>query len=64
MANNLFNQLNGNQQNNMMQAIAQLKQQFKDPKQAVMAMLTNGQITQSQINSAMQMAQQFRGMMK
>lgn len=61
MANNLFNQLNGGQQNNMMQAIAQLKQQFKDPKQAVMTMLTNGQITQAQINNAMQMAQQFKG---
>lgn len=61
MANNLFNQLNGN---NMMAQIQQLKKQFSDPKQAVMTMLNNGQITQAQLNSAMQKAQQFKGLFK
>ena len=47
--------------NSMMQQIQNLKKQFSDPKQAVMQMLTNGQINQAQINQAMQMAQQFKG---
>ena len=64
MPNNLYNQLNNGNQNNIMQAIKQLKQQFKDPKQAVMSMLSNGQITQAQVNSAMQMAKQFKGIIK
>ena len=58
MSNPLFNQLGGN--NNMMQMLQQLKTQFKDPKQAVMAMLTNGQITQQQLDQAIKTAQQFK----
>ena len=62
MSNPLYEMMNGGKNNNMMQQIQNLKKQFKDPKQAVMQMLTNGQISQTQINQAMQMAQQFKGM--
>ena len=61
MSNPLYEMMNGGKNNNMMQQIQNLKKQFKDPKQAVMQMLTNGQISQTQINQAMQMAQQFKG---
>lgn len=60
MSNPLYQMMNGNN-NSMMQQIQNLKKQFSDPKQAVMQMLTNGQINQAQINQAMQMAQQFKG---
>ena len=62
MSNPLYEMMNGGKNNNMMQQIQSLKKQFKDPKQAVMQMLTNGQISQTQINQAMQIAQQFKGM--
>lgn len=61
MSNPLYEMMNGGKNNNMMQQIQNLKKQFSDPKQAVMQMLTNGQINQAQINQAMQMAQQFKG---
>lgn len=60
MSNQLYQMMNGNN-NSMMQQIQNLKKQFSDPKQAVMQMLTNGQINQAQINQAMQIAQQFKG---
>lgn len=60
MSNPLYQMMNGNN-NSMMQQIQNLKKQFSDPKQAVMQMLTNGQINQAQINQAMQIAQQFKG---
>ena len=44
----------------MMQMLQQLKNQFKDPKQVVMSMLTNGQITQQQLDQAIKTAQQFK----
>ncbi|MBQ0074486.1 MAG: hypothetical protein KBT34_09855 [Prevotella sp.] len=70
MSNPLYNSLAGSmpQNNNMMQMIQQF-QQFKqnlqgDPKQIVMNMLSNGQISQAQLNQAQQMANQLRGILK
>lgn len=48
----------------MMQAFNQFKENFKgDPKQKVQEMLNSGQVTQSQVDQAMQMAKQFQAMM-
>lgn len=66
MPNPLFNMLGGNQ-NGFSQMIAQFNQ-FKnsfrgDPKQVVMNMVNSGQLSQSQLNQAQQMATQFQKMM-
>lgn len=70
MSNPLYSALcnNGAQGNNMAQMIQQF-QQFKqtlngDPKQIVMNMLSSGQITQTQLNQAQQIAGQLRGILK
>lgn len=69
MSNPLFNQLGGNMpNNNMMQMIEQF-QQFKqtlngNPKEIVMNMLTNGKITQAQLNQAQMMANQLKDILK
>lgn len=50
----------GNMQR-MMQQFQQFKQQFSgDPKQKVQEMLNSGQLSQNQLNQAMQMAKQFQ----
>lgn len=60
MMNNPF----GNMQN-MMAQFNQFKQTFKgDPQETINKMLQNGQINQTQIDQAKQMAQQFRSMMR
>lgn len=65
--NNLFSMMNnpfGNMQN-MMAQFNQFKQTFKgDPQQTINQMLKNGQINQTQIDQAKQMAQQFRNVLK
>lgn len=70
MSNPLYSALcnNAPQNNNMMQMVQQF-QQFKqtlngDPKQIVMNMLSSGQITQTQLNQAQQIAGQLRGILK
>lgn len=53
----------GNMQQ-MMQSFNQFRQSFQgDPKQTVMQMVNSGQISQSQLNQAQQMARQFQQMM-
>lgn len=54
--------------NNMLQMIEQFNK-FKnsftgDPKQAVMQMLNSGQINNQQLQQAMQMAKQLKGILK
>lgn len=49
----------------MLQQFQQFRQTFKgDPKQIVMNMLTNGQITNPQLQQAIQYARQFQNMFK
>lgn len=49
----------------MLQQFMQFKNTFRgDPKQMVMNMLANGQITNPQIQQVMQMARQFQGLIK
>lgn len=54
-----------NLQMQMVQQFQQFKNSFRgDPKQAVMNMLANGQINNSQLQQAMQMAKQLKGILK
>lgn len=49
----------------MLQQFMQFKNTFRgDPKQMVMNMLANGQITNPQLQQVMQMARQFQGLLK
>ena len=65
--NNIFSAMNnpfGNMQN-MMAQFNQFKQTFQgDPQETINKMLQNGQINQTQIEQAKQMAKQFRSMMR
>ena len=54
----------GNMQQ-MVQSFKQFRQTFQgDPKQTVMNMVNSGKISQSQLNMAQQMANQFQDMFK
>ena len=68
MSNPLFNQYGmNNAQNggNVLQRFEQFKKTFSgDPQQIVQQMLNSGRITQQQLNEAMQIANQFKGLLK
>lgn len=69
MSNPLFNQLGGNVSNNgigqMMQQFQQFKQTLnRNPKDMVMEMLSNGKITQTDLNNAQAFAKQFGSLLK
>jgi hypothetical protein len=69
MSNPLFNVLGGNMPNNNMMKMIQQFQQFKqtlngNPKEIVMNMLTDGKITQAQLNQAQMMANQLKDILK
>lgn len=65
MSNPLYNMMNNQNNNNLISQFQKFRNTFKgDPKQAVQSMLNNGQVSQAQVNQAMQMAQQFKGLMK
>ena len=54
-----------NNQMQMIQQFQQFKNSFKgNPKQIVMNMLQRGQITNPQLQQAMQMAKQLKGILK
>ena len=68
MNNPLFQQMGGGMPGGMgggiMQRFQQFQQMFRgDPRQQVQQLLNSGKVTQQQYNNAVQMAQQFRGMM-
>lgn len=67
--NNLFNQLGGSlPQNNFSQMLGEFqkfKQSFNgNPREMVMQMLSNGQISQAQLNQVQAMANQLQGILK
>lgn len=67
MSNPILQQLpNQNSQNNMIEQFKQFKNsiQGQNPKQAVMNLLQQGKISNPQLQQLMQMAQQFRGLLK
>lgn len=56
--------MGGNGPMQMIQQFMQFKQNFKgDPKAEVQKMLQSGRISQTQLNQAQQMAQQFQRML-
>lgn len=65
MNNGLFSALGGNSNMGGMLGMIQQFQQFRnnfkgDPRQQIQQMLNSGQISQTQYNQAVQMAQQFQ----
>lgn len=69
MSNPLFNQLGGNIPNNNILQMIQQFQKFKqtlngNPKEIVMNMLSDGKITQAQLNQAQMMASQLKDILK
>ena len=62
MANSI---ISNNTNQNMIQQLRQFKDTFKgDPKQQVMNMLNQGQITNAQLQHAMQIAKQIQHLVK
>lgn len=56
---------NGSVNPQMLQQLTEFKRNYKgNPKQAVMQMLQKGQITNPQLQQAMQMAKQIQAMIK
>ena len=66
--NNLFSTMNNplSSMQGMLAQVQQLKKQFgnRNPQDIINEMLQNGQINQTQIDQAKQMAQQIRSMMR
>ncbi len=60
MASELFNQINNN---DFMVQLNKLKSQGGDPNQMIQNLLNSGRVTQSQVNQAMQRAQQIMKML-
>ena len=65
MANPIFEQMNTNGSNAIMQRVQQLKQQMGgDPNQHIQNLLNSGKVSQEQYNRAVQMANRMRGMFR
>lgn len=67
MASDLFRQMNqsggGFNPNQFMQSLNELKQKGGDPNQIIQQMLNSGKITQAQLNTAVNRAQQIMRML-
>lgn len=60
MSNPIYQQMN----NNMIQQFRQFQQTFKgNPQTVIQQMMNSGKISQSQYNQAVQMANQFKGLL-
>jgi hypothetical protein len=61
--NPLYQQMQPQQGNNLLQRFQQFRQQFQgDPRQQVQSLLNSGKVSQDQYNNAVRMAQQFQKM--
>lgn len=61
--NPLYQQMQSQQNNSLLQRFQQFKQGFQgDPQQMIQQMMNSGRIDQNQYNRAVQMAQQFQRM--
>ena len=61
--NPLYQQMQPQQGNNLLQKFQQFRQQFQgDPRQQIQQMMNSGRINQNQYNQAVQMAQNFQKM--
>ena len=65
MANSLYKEMNNSQfnPNQFMQSLNELKNKGGDPNQMIQQMLSSGRITQSQLNMAVNRAQQIMRML-
>ena len=65
MANSLYKEMNNSQfnPNQFMQSLNELKNKGGDPNQMIQQMLNSGRITQSQLNMAVNRAQQIMRML-
>ena len=64
MSNPLFQMMNQNPMNNLLQRFQQFQQTFRgDPKQQVQQLLNSGKVSQEQYDQAVQMAQQLQRML-
>lgn len=63
MNNPLFQMMQSQQPNGLLQRFQQFQQMFRgDPRQQIQQMLNSGKISQTQYNNAVQLAQQFQKM--
>ena len=61
--NPLYQQMQSQQSNGLLQRFQQFRQGFQgDPQQMIQQMMNSGRIDQNQYNRAVQMAQQFQKM--
>lgn len=64
MANPLFNQMQGNTFNPLLQRVQQIKQQMGgDPNQHIQNLLNSGKVSQAQYDQAVQKVEQLKRMM-
>ena len=64
MSNPLFQMMQPNGMNGILQRFRQFQQAFQgDPRQQVQQLLNSGKVSQQQYNQAMQMAQQLQRML-
>lgn len=66
MASDLFNQINGQHNfnvNQFIQELSNLKNRGGDPNQMIQQLLNSGRVTQSQVNMAVNRAQQIMRML-
>ena len=63
MANPLFNQMQGNTFNPLLQRVQQIKQQMGgDPNQHIQNLLNSGKVSQAQYDQAVQKVEQLKRM--
>ena len=64
MSNPLFEMMQPNSTNGILQRFRQFQQMFQgDPRQQVQQLLNSGKVSQQQYNQAVQMAQQLQRML-
>lgn len=66
MSNPIYQAMNGNRQPNMMQRFQQFAEQMKgqDPNQIIQQMVSNGKVSQAQLDEAQRQARQMQGMLE
>lgn len=63
MANKLFEQMQGFNQNGFLNSLNELKSKGGDPNAMIQNLLNSGRVSQAQVNQAMQKAQQIMSML-
>lgn len=63
MANKLFEQMQGFDQNGFLKSLNELKSKGGDPNAMIQNLLNSGRVSQAQVNQAMQKAQRLMQML-